>query len=196
MFIRETTVQAIAYLARRSGRGLSKLVLLKLLYLADRYHLRKYGRTILNDRYFAMRFGPVASEAKSIIEGGLRDGYALRFVRVSMISHKPRDFQFITAYGGEPLGWLSVTDQEALDAALNVWAVCDNLVGFTHEFPEWKKHEDKINAGASSVEMDYEDFFESCEDFEYCDADPKLVAVSKEEYLERKSILSTLYDAV
>ncbi len=195
MCSKETTIQAIAYLVRNSERGLSKLVLLKLLYLADRYHLRKYGRTILDDCYFAMRYGPVASEAKSVIEGGLRDDYAVRFVRVSMIPHKPRDFQHVTAVGNEPLGWLSQTDTEALDAALNVWVMCDNLVGFTHEFPEWKKHEQAIESGANSVPMNYEDFFESCENFEYCDASPELVEMSKEEYLERRSILAVLHDA-
>ncbi len=193
--VRETTIQAIAYLVRRSDRGLSKLVLLKLLYLADRYHLRKYGRAILDDRYFAMQYGPVASGAKSVIEGGLRDDYAARFVRVSMIPHEPRDFQFVEAVGNEPLGWLSQTDTEALEAALGVWVTCDNLVGFTHEFPEWKKHESALARGASSVPMSYEDFFDPCENFEYCDAEPELVAMSKEEYLERESILSALHDA-
>lgn len=193
--VRETTIQAIAYLVRRSDRGLSKLVLLKLLYLADRYHLRKYGRTILDDRYFAMQYGPVASGAKSIIEGGLRDDYAARFVRVAMIPHKPRDFQHVSAVGDEPLVWLSQTDTEALDAALNVWVMCDNLVGFTHEFPEWKKHESAIECGANSVPMNYEDFFEPCENFEYCDANPELVELSKEEYLEKKGVLAALHDA-
>ena len=195
MFSKETTIQAIAYLVRASGPGLSKIVLLKLLYLADRYHLRKYGRTILGDRYFAMKYGPVASDTKNVIESGLRDEYASRFVRVTMVPHKPRDFQLVSAYGKESLGWLSQTDTEALDAALKVYSVCDNLVGFTHEFPEWKKHEQAIEAGASSIRMNYEDFFESCEDFEYCDASPELVEMSKEEYLERQSILAALHDA-
>ncbi len=195
MFNKETAVQAIAYLARKSDRGISKLVLLKLLYLADRYHLRKYGRTILGDNYFAMRYGPVASEAKSVIEGGLRDEYAARFVRVSMIPHSPRKFQHVSAVGDEPLDWLSQTDTEALDAALDVWVCCDNLVGFTHEFPEWKKHERALDSGAHSVPMNYEDFFEPCENFEYCDANPELVEMSKDEYLERESVLAALHDA-
>lgn len=195
MFSKEATIQTIAYLVRTSGKGFSKLILLKLIYLADRYHLRKYGRTILDDRYFAMQYGPVASGAKSVIEGGLRDEYALRFVRVEMKPHKPRDFQFVSAVGNEPLDGLSETEIEALDASVNMWRTCDNLVGFTHEFPEWKKHENELKTGKTSVPMDYADFFEPCDDFEYCDADPELVEMSKEEYLERKGILDALTNA-
>lgn len=192
MFSKETTVQALAYLVRNSGQGLSKLVLLKLVYLADRYHLRKYGRTILGDRYFAMQYGPVASKTKNVIEGGLRDEYAARYVRVDMIPHKPRGFQFVSAVGNEPLDWISETEAEALDAALKIWRTCDNLVGFTHEFPEWKKHEGALKRGETSVAMDYADFFEPGGDCEYCEAPAELVRMSKEEYLERKDILDAL----
>jgi len=36
--------QALLYIATRVGAPVSKLVALKLLFLADRYHLRKYAR--------------------------------------------------------------------------------------------------------------------------------------------------------
>lgn len=44
---------------------------LQLVYFADRYHLRKFGRPITNDEYFAMPYGPVASGAKDIAEGSI-----------------------------------------------------------------------------------------------------------------------------
>lgn len=191
----ETTVQAIAYLVRISQQSLSKLVLLKLLYLADRYHLRKYGRTILNDRYLAMPYGPVASKAKDTIENRLRDEYALQYVRVSMIAYKHKPYEVVSAHGSEPLGWLSPTDTEALDAAWKVSETQRDLVKFTHKFPEWKKHDAAIKAGATNVPMSYLDFFEPCPAFEYCDATPELVEMSKEEYLEQEKILDELHNA-
>jgi uncharacterized phage-associated protein len=42
---------------------------LKLIYFADRYHLRKYGRLVTNDIYYAMNYGPVPSSVKDIAEG-------------------------------------------------------------------------------------------------------------------------------
>jgi hypothetical protein len=40
----------------------------KLLWLADRYHLRQYGRTITGDTYFALPLGLIPSDAKNILE--------------------------------------------------------------------------------------------------------------------------------
>ena len=41
---------------------------IKLIYLADRLHLRKYGRPIIGDMYWAMKLGPVGSLAKRVAE--------------------------------------------------------------------------------------------------------------------------------
>lgn len=41
---------------------------IKLIYFADRYHLRKYGRPVTNDEYVAMAYGPVGSKTKDIAE--------------------------------------------------------------------------------------------------------------------------------
>lgn len=60
--------QALNFMARQSGGRISRLKALKLLFFADRYHLRKYGRTVSGCTYYAMTHGPVASEAKSIAE--------------------------------------------------------------------------------------------------------------------------------
>lgn len=40
----------------------------KLLWLADRYHLRQHGRTITGDSYYAIPFGIVPSDAKCLLE--------------------------------------------------------------------------------------------------------------------------------
>ena len=44
-------VQAINFFARKNGGKITKLEVLKLIFFADRYHLRKYGRPITNDQY-------------------------------------------------------------------------------------------------------------------------------------------------
>src|SRR5947207_11458260 len=88
--VRKST-QALNYFARLSASGapraeINKMKALKLLFFADRYHLRKYGRSVSDCAYFAMKHGPVASEAKNIAEESPRldnrsRSYARRYVR-------------------------------------------------------------------------------------------------------------------
>ena len=77
--------QAINYLATREGGQIGKLKLIKLAYLADRFHIRRYGRPIFNDSYLAMQYGPVGSSVKDIAElssflGPEERKYAARFL--------------------------------------------------------------------------------------------------------------------
>src|SRR5450756_1986162 len=60
--------QALNFLARQSGGRINKLKALKLMFFADRYHLRKFGRPVSECAYYAMTHGPVASEAKQVAE--------------------------------------------------------------------------------------------------------------------------------
>ena len=74
------------FLARQAGGSIHKLKALKLVYFADRYHLRRYGRPVIGDEYLAMQYGPVPSNTKDIAEMGdflgqeERD-YARAFIR-------------------------------------------------------------------------------------------------------------------
>ena len=65
----EKLVETILYLARQ-GLELDQYKLVKLLYLADRDHFRRFRRPISFDRYVAMQYGPVASYALRLIKGG------------------------------------------------------------------------------------------------------------------------------
>jgi hypothetical protein len=69
-FNHRKTTQALNFFARKSGGEMNKLKALKLVYFADRYHLRRYGRPITGDEYLAMPYGPVASGAKDLAEMG------------------------------------------------------------------------------------------------------------------------------
>src|SRR5207253_6716088 len=87
--VRKST-QALNYFAHKAASGapirkLNKMKALKLLFFADRYHLRKYGRLVSDCAYFAMKHGPVASEAKNVAEesaglGNRSRSYARRYV--------------------------------------------------------------------------------------------------------------------
>lgn len=150
--------QALNFFARQDGGSINKLKALKLLFFADRFHLRKYGRPVSECAYFAMTHGPVASEAKHIAEGADKlsepaRAYTRKFV------HKKGQYECAAVAEADP-SVLSTSDREALDFA---WRYFGRFSGFklrdiTHHYPEWKRHEHKL-ADTKRVPMDYADFF-------------------------------------
>ncbi len=67
MFNEAKATQAAARLLKQAGGTMNYMVLIKLLYLADRVALVKWGRSITGDEYFTMKLGPVLSEVHDLI---------------------------------------------------------------------------------------------------------------------------------
>jgi uncharacterized phage-associated protein len=161
--VRKST-QALNYFARLAARGtpelLNKMKALKLLFFADRYHLRKYGRLVSDCAYFAMKNGPVASEAKRVAEESAllqapARNYARRFVR-------RKDAYHYASVAEVDRSVLSETDIEALEFAWRTFGPYTQyqLRDITHHYPEWKRHAPKLRQdGHKRIEMDYSDFF-------------------------------------
>lgn len=158
------TVQALNYLASRAGGQINKMKALKLLFFADRYHLRKYGRSITNDQYFAMDYGPVASKAKNFAEANMgwvtpeEFGYSTKFLQP--VSHANIELRSI---GEIEVKAFSKSDLEALQFSWDRFSSISEfeLSKITHFYPEWKKYEMMLNAGyGKSYAMNYEDFLE------------------------------------
>jgi hypothetical protein len=61
-------VELLLYLAHKRP-GADKYQAVKFFYLADREHIRRYGRPITFERYFALSYGPVASTALDLLNG-------------------------------------------------------------------------------------------------------------------------------
>jgi len=64
-------LELLLYLAHKRP-GADKYQAVKFFYLADREHLRRYGRPITFEHYFAMWYGPVASNALDFINKNKR----------------------------------------------------------------------------------------------------------------------------
>lgn len=71
LFDEVRTAQAAAYLLFRAGGKLPVIKLVKLLYLAERLSLKKYGEPITGDRLVSMPHGPVLSMTYDLINGAL-----------------------------------------------------------------------------------------------------------------------------
>ena len=188
-FSYKKTTQAINFFAAKENNVLDKLKGLKLVYFADRYHLRKYGRLITNDEYFAMDYGPVASGTKDILEmsdflGEDEKKYALNFLL-------PVRDNIITSIKSIDDSELSKTEIDALNF---VWEKLGDKDGFaladlSHKYPEWKKFESDLKLGLSGrIRMDLLDFFEdSSEDIE------KFYELNSEEKAAKIDYIKELY---
>jgi len=64
-------LETIVYLSQSDNRN---YWILKAIYVADKEHLRKYGRQIFSDTYIAMKLGPVPSLAYDIVKAVRGDG--------------------------------------------------------------------------------------------------------------------------
>lgn len=151
--------QALNYLARKKDGKINKMKAIKLIYLADRLHLRKYGRPIVGDVYWAMKLGPVGSHAKRAAELDVPESflsYAQKYIqptddkKQSFVSLKLADTNVF-----------SKTDLECLESVYSAFGDKDQfeLAELSHQYPEWKKHEKELKAGKKRVAMDYNDFF-------------------------------------
>lgn len=148
--------QALNFFSRKEGGVINKMKALKLVYFADRYHLRKYGRFITNDVYFAMQYGPVPSAVKDIAEASdfLDDNerdYSLHYIKSGQLVLHSMNIVENEVF--------SETDLESLSFAWDTFGHLNQfeLAELTHEYPEWKKHEQVLHMD-SRVQMQLEDF--------------------------------------
>lgn len=137
MFNEAKTTQAAARLIREAGGTLNYMVLIKMLYLADRESLLRRGRPITWDAFKSMRYGPVLSRVHDLITE----------------QSDPSDHEFWKSFVSDPCDWsvkllddpgegkLSASEKGFLDWA---FAECASFVNrpfdlakkFHKEFPE------------------------------------------------------------
>lgn len=136
-------IEAICYLLVKLKRA-DKIHLVKLMYLADKYHLMYYGRTVTGDNFVALEHGPAGSRTMDVLEF---DGYVLgnHLNQAKRLFKKGDGHEYLP--GGkcptDQLEMLSDSDIEALDFATNNFGRMNkwDVVDYTHTLPEWKKFE-------------------------------------------------------
>lgn len=157
-FFYKKAAQAINFFSLKNNGEINKLRVLKLVYFADRYHLRKYGRPITNDQYWAMKFGPVASGVKDLFEldsvSHEERHYSVKFFKPGTKEHT---VQSIAPVENDVF---SQSDLEALDFSWQTFGHSPQIVETTHAYPEWQRHAASIEGGSTRVPMDYLDFLD------------------------------------
>lgn len=182
-------IQVLTYIAYQElNHRINSMKAYKLIWLADRYHLRKYGRTITGDTFYAMPHGVVPSDAKNVVE--------------HQLTHIPNDEQYrdkyiqrVNKYAYQAIASpdtkvFSDSDQEVLDLILKTYGHLDQfgLEKLSHTFPEWLPFEEKLKDpnSRSSYKIDPIAFFENVDNDTtglFCDDLNKLSAV-KDYYCE------------
>jgi len=111
-------IAATSYLAEKTGDTL--YIVMKMMYLADKAHLDRYGRFIAGDWYVAMEKGPVPSETYKLLSA-LRDGEAADNTEGAAKQIKVLKDQSIVSIGRENYDELSDSDIECLDAIIETY---------------------------------------------------------------------------
>jgi len=158
-------VQALNFFATQEEGGIiDKMKAIKLIWLSDRAHLRKYGRPILMDRYLAMRYGPVPSKTKDLSEcdnsflDKNEQEYRDQYLKTYHENHNIKSIHDIDKKV------FSETDLQVMEKVYLKFGKTEKfkLSDISHFYPEWKKYKEMLESGeASHIDMDYLDFFKN-----------------------------------
>lgn len=136
-------IEALAYILSKLGK-VDKIHLVKLMYLADKYHIMSYGRTITEDDFYAFPHGPAGSKTIDVLE---YDSYVLqeymgRAKELIEMSNE-KEFKLIEESQINDFEMISESDIEALDFAITNFGKMDkwDVVNYTHDLKEWKQFE-------------------------------------------------------
>ena len=140
-------IDSICFILSKINKA-DKIHLIKLVYLADKYHLMNYGRTITNDNYMALSHGPVGSITMDVLE---YDPYVLgEYLDISQSMFvNTHDFEYSLSdqFKIEMLENLSESDIEALEFSINNFGNMNkwDVVHYTHTLPEWKQYKNHFD---------------------------------------------------
>jgi uncharacterized phage-associated protein len=174
------------FIARQDVPELTVGKMMKLIFLADKYHLVRYGRPITGDRYEAMNDGPVPSFAYDLFKQILRkpftkEGRALADALTIDNAYQLPRFSSKAAFDPEQL---SESDIVALQQTLRQFAdrSFEELSSITHTMAAYDRAWKSRKLFRKSSPMKFEDFF---------DDDAGAVAGAKEEMIENHHLQKT-----
>lgn len=191
-------LQALFYIQSRVPENnedkTSRMFLLKMIYFADRYHLRHYGFLGSDDEYFAMRKGPVASATYDILKRNMphaANSVGYEFLEDIIDLDDENNVLIKTQEDDE----LSESFKEALDFSIKTFGVysAQDLSRISHDYPEWKKHEGEIRKNPySRYLMQKDDFFEDSK----LNTNLKAKGIEKDPFADDSAFLDTMREKI
>ncbi len=131
-------VETLAYVAQ-AWPGITPFYLSKIVFFADRDHLRKYGRPVTGDAYIAMDNGPVPSRIYDIVKGELDFFGAPGAIMEALTIEQTGKYHEVRAKRPPNTDLLSETDIVELDDAIRFCRgkSVPELSHLTHQEPAW-----------------------------------------------------------
>lgn len=111
-------IHAILYVINKMDGSINKYHLMKIMFVADKYHMNKYMRPVTGDKYIKMDYGTVPSTILNIVNGDYLDYYLNEVgMETSPFKLQKEDDRkhSITSSLQEDKDYLSTSDIEALD---------------------------------------------------------------------------------
>lgn len=134
-FREDKTTQAAALLLKLRGGSMNYMKLIKILYLADREALLRFGQPITFDAYVSMDHGPVLSRTLNLINEGLPPGLPSMW-RDCISGPENYEVRQVAECGTDAL---SQAEIELLEETFHKFGSLDRwqLVELVHDLPEW-----------------------------------------------------------
>ncbi len=153
MFDQHKSTAAAAYMLRLRGGRMSYLKLIKLLYLADREALNRWGFNITTDGYVSMEHGPVVSNTYNLMvsDDGQHEFWS------QYITPPLGVYEIALKSDLIPDGQLSRSEEKLLSEIYGTYGTWNRwkLRDYTHTLPEWK------NPGNSSLPITVRDILKA-----------------------------------
>lgn len=194
----ERIIQSLAFLQHESDTS-SYMKLIKLMFFADRLHLRRYGHLFTYDDYKAMKLGPVGSQTKDVIS---KEPFYLNNLTQEERELISRNIQRVGDYDikicTKATDKLSESGIAALNFSIENFGKFDQfeLADLTHDYPEWKKYEEEIIIKKTAKVKDIlledmfdnpnlqtSDFLNSLIGYDPFEEDPDFIQFMKESFL-------------
>jgi uncharacterized phage-associated protein len=138
-FDERKAAQAAARIIQHSGGEMNYLALMKILYLADREALIRFGKPITGDTVVAMKHGPVLSQVYDLVSHKKRH---LPTSEWHKFIPRPAAYVYTVRFSGvADCSALSEAETALIDEVFaahrdkSEW----ELVDFTHRLPEWRE---------------------------------------------------------
>ncbi len=186
------TTEVLFYILRKIKQA-DRYKLIKLVYLADKYHLLHYGRTVTKDpNYYAMPNGPVSSIAKDVLSfnGKMLTEEQIEYVK-SLIKTKDSDYNYEAIDKNIDFDNLSETDIESLNFIIKLFGekTEKELIEYTHQYPEWYKNKESFKKSFNKRV-----FIEQDELCSILDVDPLLEGISPSHVTISKELIKGTYE--
>jgi len=130
---RKATQVAARFLAA-AGNRMHYIKLLKMMYMADREALARWGCPLTNDKYFSLDYGPILSAVKNLM---VEEPQQRSFWNDHISSPSKYQIELIDEAGSDEL---SRAEENLVDEIFNKYRRMDRwqLIEKSHELPEWQ----------------------------------------------------------